>query len=117
MGPTASSLTPIFSAIDDFVGEYDFKSLDLVTDRNSLRKLFRWVTGVVQDFRIDLEVTGKTCLFTRRESCNTETLQGFRGYSREYEKVSTVLPPGCEKTTGHHRIISIVRSCACTKTF
>jgi hypothetical protein len=109
-GSTTSPLTPIFSAIDDFVGNYDFKSLDFVSDRSNLWKLLRWVTGVAGDFRIDMEVAGKTCLFTRWESRDADTIQGFVGYGREYEKASTILPPGCEKATGHHRIISMVRS-------
>jgi hypothetical protein len=111
MGSTASSLTPIFSAIDEFVGKYEFNSLDLVSDRNTLWKLFRWVTGSAEDFRIDLEVAGKTCLFTRWESRDADTIEGFVGFGREYEKASTTLPPGCERATGHHRIISMVRSC------
>jgi len=110
MGPTASPLTPIFAAIDDFHGnEYDFSGIDIVSDRNNLRKLFRWATGVAdeKDFRIDIDLAGQTCLFTRREEKNAETVLGFKGFGHEYEKAATRLAPGCERTTGHHRIISI----------
>ena len=120
MGPTASPLTPIFAAIDDFHGnEYDFSGIDIVSDRNNLRKLFRWATGVAdeKDFRIDIDLAGQTCLFTRREEKNAETVLGFKGFGHEYEKAATRLAPGCERTTGHHRIISIVCQSSCADIF
>jgi hypothetical protein len=111
MGFSASPLTPIFAAIDD-LGGYDFSGLDLVSDRNNLRKLFRWATGVAdeKDFRIDIELAGKTCLFTRREEKDAETIIGFKGFGHNYEKAATRPAPGCETATGHHRIIAIVTS-------
>jgi hypothetical protein len=112
MGTKASPLSPLFAAIDD-LGGYDYKSLDLVTDRNNLRKLLRWATGTASEgFRIDIDVAGQTCLFTRREEKDTEVIQGFRGFGHEYEKAATRSPSGYEKATGHHRIISMVRPLA-----
>jgi hypothetical protein len=35
-------------------------------------------------------------------------VSGFKGFGSEYEKAATRHPKGCEKATGHHRIISIV---------
>ncbi len=38
---------------------FDWSSADIVTDRNGLRKLTRWVGGGdVRDFRIDLQLAG-----------------------------------------------------------
>jgi hypothetical protein len=104
-----SPLAPLFAAVDD-LGAYDFTGLDFVSDRNNLRKLFRWTQGVSsEDFRIDVELAGQTCLFTRRDEKDAETITGFRGFGHEYEKAATRLPPGCERATSHHRIISMVR--------
>jgi hypothetical protein len=107
---TKSPLTPIFAAVDS-LGGYNYASLDLVSDRNNLRKLLRWATGVAgeKDFRIDVERAGKTCLFTKREDKDSEYVVGFKGFGHEYEKAATRLAGGCEKATGHHRIVSIVR--------
>jgi len=106
-----SPLVPLFAAIDDMHPSFDYNQFDFITDRNNLRKLFRWATGSSDenDFRIDVDVAGSTCLFTRLEKQNTETVQGFWGYAREYEKAATKVTRGCEKATGHHRMISIVR--------
>jgi hypothetical protein len=109
VGSVASPLTPIFAAIDD-LGGYDLKRLDLISDRNNLRKLLRWATGVAagNDFRIDVDLAGQTCLFTRCEEKDAEVVEGFKGYGHEYEKAATRLPAGCEKATGHHRIVVMV---------
>ncbi|OJA09735.1 hypothetical protein AZE42_06861 [Rhizopogon vesiculosus] len=89
-----SPLVPIFAAINDMHPSFDYKQFDFITDRNNLRKLLRWATGVSdeRDFRIDIDVAGSTC---------------FRGYGHEYEKAATRTTRGCEKATGHHRMISI----------
>jgi hypothetical protein len=109
MRRTGSSLAPVFAAIDD-LGEFDYGGIDLVSDRNSLRKLLRWSTGAsdLKDFRIDIELAGKACLFTRREEKDAETVVGFKGFGLEYEKATTKYPRGCEKATSYHRIISWV---------
>lgn len=106
-----SPLIPIFAAIDDMDPSFDYKQFDIITDRNNLRKLLRWASGSSEekDFRIDVDVVGWTCLFTRLEAENTDTVKGFMGYGHEYEKAATRATRGCERATGHHRMISIVR--------
>ncbi|KZS90743.1 hypothetical protein SISNIDRAFT_443730 [Sistotremastrum niveocremeum HHB9708] len=114
VGSGKSSLLPLFAAINDLHGPesgtdntqpYDFSSLDIVADRNAVRKLLRWVLGGHDDLRIDIEVAGKTCLFTRREPADYEAIESFQGFGHNYEKAATKLVNGCEKATGHYRII------------
>ncbi|KAG8935326.1 hypothetical protein FRC01_003078 [Tulasnella sp. 417] len=89
--------------------DIDLQDFDIVTDRNNLRKLLRWADGAQpgKEFRIDLDIAGKTCLFTRREEKDSEYLTRPRGYGHEYEKAATRWPKGSERATGHHRVISI----------
>lgn len=57
-GEEISSLATIFAAVDAMPGSetYDFMSLDVISDRNSLRQLLRWASKQAdKDFRIDLE--------------------------------------------------------------
>ena len=113
VGQNLSHLAPIFAAVDAMPGskpsEYDFKSLDIITDRNGLRKLLRWANRLAEkDFRIDLDVAAsKTVLFTRRDERTSEQIEGFRGFGQEYLKAAARLPQGLEKATGHHRIIEL----------
>ena len=47
--------------------QIDWPSVDFITDRNALRKLLRWGSGVSgKDFRIDLELAGERTVFLNR---------------------------------------------------
>ncbi|KAG1805868.1 hypothetical protein EV424DRAFT_1578108 [Suillus variegatus] len=84
-----SPLIPLFAAIDDMNPSFNLKQFDFVTDRNNLRKLLRWASGSSdeKDFRIDIDA--------------------LWGIGHEYEKAATRVTRGCERATGHHRMISI----------
>lgn len=57
-------LLPAFVAIEHMQPSFDYAALDIVTDRNNLRKLLRWIENTCdKDFRIDLQ------LCDRRRSC------------------------------------------------
>ncbi|KAL4249388.1 hypothetical protein ABKN59_006915 [Abortiporus biennis] len=84
----------------------NWAEVDFVTDRDSLRKLLRWVSGENQEFRIDIQLAGiKTVLFTRFEQRVLATSAGGTGYGYNFEKESTTEVPGCEETTGYHRVV------------
>ncbi|KIJ16236.1 hypothetical protein PAXINDRAFT_176296 [Paxillus involutus ATCC 200175] len=91
-----SPLLPLFIAVENIDANFRYGDVDLVTDRNNLRKLLRFV----------IDLAGKTCLFTRREEKNQETISDFRGFGHEYEQAATTATRGCERATGHHRIVS-----------
>ncbi|KAG9311434.1 hypothetical protein JVU11DRAFT_8547 [Chiua virens] len=102
-----SPLLPLFVAIDALNDDFCYSDLDLVTDRNGLRKLLLYVDGerMEDDFRIDVDLVGRTCLFTRREENTTREGQNT-GYGHEYVKATTRAPAGCEKMVDHHRVIT-----------
>lgn len=104
-----SPMLPFFAAIDALHADFAYKELDLVTDRNGLRKLLRYIDNVhtEDNFRIDVDLVGKTCLFTRQEE-NTTVVGQHTGYGHEYLKAATRVPSGCEKMLDHHRIITYV---------
>lgn len=94
---------------------FNWSAVDLVTDRNGLRKLLRWIYGpteerdmYIKDFRIDMQLAGeKTVLFNRWEKRTEEELSGFT-FGFNFEKKTTVPAKGCEENAGHHRIIQYV---------
>lgn len=104
-----SPLLPMFAAIDTLHDNFPYQNLDLVTDRNSLRKLLRCIDQQRdRAFRIDVDLVGKTCLFTRREKFLMETINGFSGYGHEYEKAATKSRRGSEGEVSHHRVVTYV---------
>jgi len=102
-----SPLLPLFAAIDAMNNDFAYADLDLVTDRNGLRKLLRYIDNAraADDFRIDVDLVGKTCLFTRQEEAPIAVGQ-LSGYGNEYLKAATRAPAGCDKMVDHRRIIA-----------
>ena len=120
----ASCLLPIFRAVDIIAEEnadtsLDWGSVDIVTDRNGLRKLMRWLQYSPEsdnnkeppkEFRIDLQLGGKkTVLMNRWEKRTRENAEPPRsGCGMNFERESTMSTKGCERSTGHHRIVQHV---------
>lgn len=117
MGSKGSPLNPLFAALKAMNKTEEIADHDLITDRNSLRKLFRWASGSAdeKDFRIDVERVGETCVFTRREDHDVEYIKEFRGFGQSYKDEATTPAKECETATGHHRIVSMVRGVLCPK--
>ncbi|PIL35057.1 hypothetical protein GSI_02844 [Ganoderma sinense ZZ0214-1] len=115
----ASCLLPIFRAVDIVAEEnadtsLDWGDVDIVTDRNGLRKLMRWLQytpgpekEAPKEFRIDLQLGGKkTVLMNRWEKRTRENADPPKsGCGLNFERESTTPTKGCEKSTGHHRIV------------
>ena len=91
----------------------DWSTVDIVTDRNALRKLLRWTRELkCDDFRIDTQVAGgRTVLFNHwAETLWRRTDKRFPGYGRSFEHESTRTAPGLGslKVAEHYRIIQYV---------
>ena len=113
-------LLPLFAAADAIHDNskdapVDWPSVDVVTDRNGLRKLLRWLNPSegreVRDFRIDVELVGaNTIVLTRWEGRTREPPIG-KSYGFAFEAATARAAPGCP-SSGHHRTITYVR-CHC----
>jgi hypothetical protein len=106
-----SPLEPLFRALYIANPSYDIRSIDVVTDRNNIRKLLSFInpgstTNGLDTFTINIEITKNTAIFCRKEAATHEFIgpQEFRGYGHEFEKANTTNQ--ISGSTGHHRIIS-----------
>ena len=101
-----SSILSEQAAGSDAVNGFKFSGVDAVSDRSTLRRLLRWIesSAHVRDFRIDVQLAGSTVIFTRREPTDNENTSG---YDQAFERAATRHNPD---ETGHHRIITYVRS-------
>lgn len=99
-----SPLEPLFRALNFQNADFNIGEIDLVSDRNNIRKLLRFVQASSSDaFEIQVEVAGgKTVLFTRVEPETTEAIRGFRGYGYNFKKAYTECQAG---NTGYYRVI------------
>ncbi|GKZ88093.1 hypothetical protein AnigIFM59636_007053 [Aspergillus niger] len=106
-----SPLEPLFRSLYLENPSYNIHTVDLITDRNNVRKLLSFVNpslskNGLEPFTIDVEVTKNTAIFCRAET-ETYTVIGpheFRGYGHEFEKAFTTIQVA--QSTGHHRVIS-----------
>ena len=109
-------LLPLFAAADAIhenkKAPVDWPDVDVITDRNGLRKLLRWLNPSegreVRDFRIDVELVGsRTIVLNRWESRTREPPTG-KSFGFAFEEATARAAPGCPKS-GHHRTITYVR--------
>ncbi|KAF5228174.1 hypothetical protein FAUST_11281 [Fusarium austroamericanum] len=105
-----SPLEPLFRALYITNPSFDIRSVDVVTDRNNIRKFLAFVNsdlapGDLEPFTIGVEVIGTTALFRRDETAVTRFIEPheFRGFGHEFEKAYTA--EQVADSTGHHRII------------
>lgn len=105
-----SPLEPLFRSLLLTEPSVDLRSIDVVTDRNNIRKLLSFVDpgtarGGAEDFVIKVEVVGETALFSREEAEVRQYIapSEFRGYGHEFEKVYT--KEQIQGSTGHYRIV------------
>ena len=106
-----SPLEPLFRALYIANPSFDIHSIDVVTDRNNIRKLLSFINpsstrNRLETFTINIEVTKNTAIFCRAETATHEIIgpREFRGFGHEFEKAYTTSQ--ITGSTGHHRIIS-----------
>jgi hypothetical protein len=109
-------LLPLFVAADAIhdnkKAPVDWPAVDVVTDRNALRKLMRWLNPSegkeVRDFRIDVELIGnKTVVLNRWEPRLREPPLN-KSYGFAFEAATSRASPGCPGLD-HYRAITYVR--------
>ena len=90
---------------------FDFASVDIITDRRPVRKLYGFVTGESSSFKFGVAILGKkTALFTRIEDRTREEgpSPGYREYRRAFEEAYLKIPASAKGSTSHHRVVRYV---------
>ena len=104
----ASSFAPLFAALSTMQPSYSLLPVTLVTDRNSLRKLFNYVcVHPGRAWRIEAELVEGTLFLTRWEANSGQIIIGslHSGHGHEFEKTFLKFEEGLEDSSSHHRII------------
>ncbi|KAF2667038.1 hypothetical protein BT63DRAFT_427456 [Microthyrium microscopicum] len=104
-------IEPLFRALYITHPSFDISEVDVISDRNNIRKLLGFINPgsskyKPDSFSISVEVIKKTAIFSREETATTEFLgpRDFRGFGHEFEKLYTVKK--LRQSSGHHRILS-----------
>ncbi|GJC99095.1 geranylgeranyl pyrophosphate synthetase [Colletotrichum higginsianum] len=97
---------PMFRAAASMSQDMSFDDIDIVTNRNSLRKLLDFCSPRSQEsFRLHLHLVRNTLIVERCEKHAREFVDGSRGWGRNFEKASTAFPPNLTESQGHHRTL------------
>ncbi|KAH8993066.1 hypothetical protein EDB86DRAFT_2930349 [Lactarius hatsudake] len=107
-------MLPLFAAADaihdqEAVPPVDWPTVDVITDRNALRKLLRWLDPspgkAVRDFRIDVQLVGTKTLVLRRWESPTDGGHTNRSYGHAFMAEMTRAAPDCP-SSGHYRVVA-----------
>ena len=117
-GSPLESLVAAVHATDE---EFDFRSIDIITDRRPIRKLFGFVNGDYgqpqfgpsPSFKFSVELIGASAFFTRIEDKTREQVSSKPGhdgkvrsfYRQSFESSYTKMEPCGAGSTSHHQVL------------
>ncbi|KAJ5780518.1 geranylgeranyl pyrophosphate synthetase [Penicillium paradoxum] len=106
----ASPLEPLFRSLYIEQPSFDINPIDVVTDRNNIRRLLLFIQPSLarrdlDSFTIQVEMAAQTAIFCRDETPIYQyiAVNEFKGFGREFEKAYTTYQ--IEESTGHYRIL------------
>ena len=116
-----SPLESLIAAVHATDEAFDFGSVNIITDRRPIRKLFGFVKGdhgqpqfgPAPSFKISVEMVGESALFTRIEDVTREAVSSKPGrdgkvhsfYRQAFESSYTKMEPCGRGSTSHHQIL------------
>lgn len=118
----ASPLEPALRAVVHQIPQYDFTSLDVITDRWALATLLDWsandkmqtpkpnskgpVPSSDSSFSFGVQVVGDTVVFVRNDESKEHVVDRFKGFRSDIAKHYLKHAPGFEDSLSHYRVIS-----------
>ncbi|KAK2594615.1 hypothetical protein QQS21_007652 [Conoideocrella luteorostrata] len=101
---------PVFRASAVLNPNFRFHNVDVVVNRNSLRKLLDFCGGHVKDsFKVNLLIVENTLFIERCEKNARQLIRGSSrsGWGHNFERAFTRCHPaaGADDSSGHHRVL------------
>ena len=103
----AAAVDPLFETLLHQHPNFDMSSIDLVTDRNSLRKVLSFASKGPGKWRIDVDMINNTMFFNQWEEFRLMIINGRQdsGYGHAFEDCVTAREPTLEDSMHHERIV------------
>ena len=96
---------PMFHAINVMNPDFQFHNVDVIADRNNLRKLLECVAGKKNGpWRLDLHVIQNTLIIIKKDVSFWKRAN-IDGYGSNFEQAFTTPGEGMEDATSHYRVI------------
>lgn len=94
----------MFRAIYEVHPEIDLEDVDVVICRNTMAKLFDFVTMNSNNFEIDVEIIGDKTVFIGKERKATEFIDEFREFGHTFPEEYTRWGSEVKGFSSHHRV-------------
>ncbi|KAL3423891.1 hypothetical protein PVAG01_05638 [Phlyctema vagabunda] len=103
----AAAVDPLFATLLHQYPDFDMSPINLVTDRNSLRKLLSFASNGPGKWRIDVDMINNTMFFNQWEEFRLMMINGHQdtGYGHAFEDCVTTRELGHEDSMHHDRIV------------
>lgn len=98
-------LEPMFRAIDEEHPELDLRDVDVVICRNTMAKLYEFVTTKSENFVIDVEIMGDTALFVRKKPETTKFVSDFHLFGLAFPEEFTRWDSAVKGSVSHRRVV------------
>ncbi|KAK7413848.1 hypothetical protein QQX98_007265 [Neonectria punicea] len=98
----------VFRALEVMNPDFKFNNVDVLVNRNTLRKLLDYCAGKQHnDFRLNLFVVQNTLIIERCEEKLVDMIRGVgnNGWGHNFEAAITRSLPGMENIVGYHRVL------------
>lgn len=102
-----SPLAALVRAVQTVQSKFDFTSINIVTDRRPVRKLYGFVAGDWSSFEFGVTILGSTALFTRMEKASRDEVpnDNSKEYRQAFETAYLKVPVSAKDSTSHHRVV------------
>ena len=101
-----SPFEPGIKAVLHQNSDYDFTTLDLITDRYALASLLEFANGKQKAFSFGAQVIGHTIVCVRDDAEPRQDITKFRGYRVDFVTKYLEYPTAFENSLKHYRIIT-----------
>ncbi|CAG8953515.1 hypothetical protein HYFRA_00009971 [Hymenoscyphus fraxineus] len=103
----AAAVDPLFQSLLHMHPEFNMSSVDIATDRNSLRKLLGFSAGITDQWRLEVDMIDDTLFFSQWEEFRQRLINGQQdsGYGHSLEDNVTQKPTSMEDCMHYERVV------------
>ena len=98
-------MEPAVRSIFELNERFDTNTIDIVACPSALAHLFRFVSGKLWDFDVNIELVGSILFLVKAEESPGKVIENSNGYGHTFPEASTYWGNDVHGSTSHQRII------------
>lgn len=99
---------PVVCAIETYRSDFDFRTIDIITDQRSLRQLYKFAGRIGETFEISVDFVGSSVVFTPIKPWTRVTVlpNKHNSYRQSFEEEHTKIHSFAKGSISHYRLIT-----------